>query len=197
MTPSQSALSALPEEGASIYRRAQDYLLKLDGEIERLDKVLARLQPPVTGRVRVVWWKAGEKRSAANRPALVRWVRQGERWRTSRLGLKSLVQKAPKTGAFFHVKDEIREAVRELSVLLNKRSAVVEAIGHFERGMLTFAEAGEELLRESRVRIDALEDRAAMLPCTWRDGQQVGEGTKETLVADLTDEEAQALFDSL
>lgn len=61
MTPSQSALSALPEEGASIYRRAQDYLLKLDAEIERLDKVLARLQPPITGRVRVVWWKAGGK----------------------------------------------------------------------------------------------------------------------------------------
>ncbi len=191
MTPSQSALSALPEEGASIYRQAQDYLLKLDVEIERLDKVLARLQPPVTGRVRVVWWKAGEKRSAANRPALVRWVRQGERWRTSRLGLKSLVQKAPKTGAFFHVKDEIREAVRELSILLNKRSAVVEAIGHFERGMLAFAEAGEDLLRESRGRIEALEDRATMIPCNWRDGQQVGEQVM------YVSPEDQALFDSL
>jgi hypothetical protein len=78
-----------------------------------------------------------------------------------------------------------------LSILLNKRSAVVEAIGHFERGMLAFAEAGEDLLRESRGRIEALEDRATMIPCNWRDGQQVGEQVM------YVSPEDQALFDSL
>ncbi|MGQ5491011.1 hypothetical protein ACUH78_19430, partial [Thauera sp. ZXT1-4] len=93
--------------------------------------------------------------------------------------------------------EELRETTRQISVLLNKRSAVIETVRRTQQAIRFLVEKNQESMRQAGTEIDALEDRAAMLPCAWRDGQQVGEGTKETLVADLTDEEAQALFDSL
>lgn len=197
VTPSQSALSALPDSGKELYSKAADYLLEIDGQIARLDKVLARLQPPVSGRMRISWRDEGSSATAKCKPVLVRWVRVGDKWRTTRLGLKSLVQKTPKSGAFYDTKDEVKETVRELSWLLNRRAKLVDSINALEKAVLYSCDRNQDALASLEQRIESLENRAAMLPCTWRDGQQVGEGTKETLVADLTDEEAQALFDSL
>ena len=46
-------------------------------------------------------------------------------------------------------------------------------------------------MSQTGTEIEALEDRATMIPCTWRDGQQVGE--QQMYVSP----EEQALFDSL
>lgn len=196
MTPSQSALAALPDEGMSIYKQAQAYLLQIDEQIDRLDKILARLQPPLSGRVRVAWRKSGDKRSAECRPVLVRWRKQGEFWRSEKLGLKSLVQKVPKTGSFYNTREEVRVAVRELSILLNKRSAVVDVIGQFERSIGIFCEAGQKVIREAIERTDDLEKRAALLPCTWRDGamEEPPPGKLSIKLEEMPDEERAALI---
>lgn len=130
MTPSQSALSALPDSGKELYSKAADYLLEIDGQIARLDKVLARLQPPVSGRVRISWRDEGSSATAKCKPVLVRWVRVGDKWRTTRLGLKSLVQKTPKSGAFYDTKDEVPIPL----VMIKQSSDVITLIkGHDQR----------------------------------------------------------------
>ena len=76
-------------------------------------------------------------------------------------------------------------------MLLNKRSVVIETVRRTQQAIRFLVEKNQESMRQTGTEIDALEDRAAMLPCTWRDGQQVG--TQEMYVS----EEDQALFDSL
>lgn len=197
MTPSEESLAKLPAEGAQLYEGLRQYLLEIDSNLVRLDKILSRLQPPVSGRVRLAWRKDGSSLLTERRPILVQWKKVGEKWTYERMGDKSLVQKLPRSGAFYFVREELRETTRQISVLLNKRSVVIETVRRTQQAIRFLVEKNQESMRQTGTEIDALEDRAAMLPCTWRDGQQVGEGTKETLVADLTDEEAQALFDSL
>lgn len=189
-------MAALPEEGRIVFERARQHLVEIDLKIERLDRILARLQPPITGRVRVSWRKDGEKQSGQSKPCLVRWKKQGDVWRSERLGLKSLVQKAPKTKAFYNTREEIREATRELALLLKRRTLILESIANFERSMWAFNEAGKSVLTSVEERIDDLEKRALMLPCTWKDGamEEAPPGRLNIQLAEMDEEERAALI---
>ncbi|MGQ5491033.1 hypothetical protein ACUH78_19540, partial [Thauera sp. ZXT1-4] len=122
MTPSEESLAKLPAEGAQLYEGLRQYLLEVDSNLVRLDKILSRLQPPVSGRVRLAWRKDGSSILTERRPILVQWKKIGEKWTYERMGDKSLVQKLPRSGAFYFVREELRETTRQISVLLNKRS---------------------------------------------------------------------------
>jgi len=208
VTPSDESISGLPPHGQMLYTQAQTYIHEIDACIERLDKVLARLQPPVSGRVRISWRKEGAAKFAQSKPVLVRWTKQGELWRSERLGLKSLVQKAPKTGAFYNTREEIREAVRELSVLLNRRAAIMNALFRLEQSIVFMTTRNAENMNASRAVADDLQRRAEMLPCKWKDGV-FGEPPKDVDAKvdlenielmdlnDLSDEERQAFIASL
>lgn len=171
MTPSHQTLSGLPAEGHTLYTEALEYLVEIDEGIDRLDKILARLQPPINGRVRVSWRKEGERALTQCKPVLVRWKKQGEFWRSAKLGLKNLVQKSPKTGAFYDTREEIREAVRELALLLNRRSDVVASIQRLEKSIRFSRERNTGSMQDSKEKIEALYRRAEMIPCKWKDGR--------------------------
>lgn len=196
MTPSKEALEALPEEGRVLYSRAAEYLVEIDSQIELLDRILTRLQPPVSGRIRISWRREGDKPTARCRPMLVRWVRQGESWRSTKLGLKSLVQKTPKSGVFYDTKFELKEAVRELAWLLNRRSNFVDSMNSLEKAILYSCDRNEASLISAQKRIEDLEKRAALLPCTWRDGmlEEAVLATMNSKTADMSEEEREALI---
>lgn len=79
MTPSEESLAKLPAEGAQLYEGLRQYLLEIDSNLVRLDKILSRLQPPVSGRVRLAWRKDGSSLLTERRPILVQWKKIGEK----------------------------------------------------------------------------------------------------------------------
>jgi hypothetical protein len=89
------------------------------------------------------------------------------------------------------VREELRETTRQISVLLNKRSTAIETVRRTQQSIRFLIEKNQESMSRTGSEIEALEDRATMIPCTWRDGQQVGE--QQMYVSP----EDQALFDSL
>lgn len=199
MTPSEKSLEKLPGDGMALYERLRQYLLEIDTRIDELDKILARLQPPIDGRVKIAWRKDGSTTVTACRPNLVRWKRQGEQWRSERLGLKSLVQKLPRSGAFYYVREELRETVRHIGELLSRRAAIVEAVQRMEQAVQFTIDRNQENLKQASVAIEDLQKRAALLPCTWRDGamEDVPPEKQDINAVEMDEDEMQFLIEQL
>lgn len=192
---SDKTLAQLPAEGLALYREAQVYLLEIDRRIRRLDRALRRLQPPASGRVRVAWRKMGENSVASCKPVLVRWTRQGEIWRSTKLGLANLVQKAPRSGPFYVVREEIRETLRLLALLLRKRNEAQMALMRLEQAVRLTVRRNQGGLEEADEAIGKIVATAEMLPYSWKDGSL--HEYEHLRIEDLSHEEREALAEEI
>lgn len=192
---SDKTLALLPAEGLALYREAQAYLLEIDRRIRQLDRALRRLQPPVSGRVRIAWRKLGENSVASCKPVLVRWTRQGEVWRSTKLGHANLVQKAPRSGPFYVVREEIRETLRLLSLLLRKRNEAQMTLMRLEQAVRQTVRMNDEALEQADEAIGRIVAAAEMLPYSWKDGNL--HEYEHLRIKDLSHEEREALVDEI
>lgn len=97
----------------------------LNRSILAVDRLLWRLQPPATGRIRVLWRKTPSRSDGdAVEPYLVKWKQVRRGWQTIRLGTRA-EKSVESWGGFERHSDEVREAVLLAKRLIARRSQVL------------------------------------------------------------------------
>lgn len=116
---SEADLRARLESGvAEICRAVQE----LNRWIVALDRLLWRLQPPTTGRIRVLW---REREGGGASPVLVKWKQVRNGWHTEKLGPHPS-KSVEKWGGFGTHLAEVRKVVKLTRSLIERRAALLE-----------------------------------------------------------------------
>ncbi|WP_018871400.1 hypothetical protein [Thioalkalivibrio sp. ALgr3] len=153
---SEAAFAERVQQGAADLARA---VRMLNRWIVATDRVLWRLQPPATGRIRVQWDRKSGSDGRSLTPILVRWKKVRGGWQTERLGPRA-ENSVTRWGGFERHADEVRDAVLLAKRLIAKRSDVVKRGRDFQLSGSERARSGELMGSRAQEELERIVEEA-------------------------------------
>ena len=128
--------------------------------IVAVDRLLWRLQPPATGRIRVQWRKTPSRSDGdAVTPYLVKWKKVRRGWQTTKLGSRA-ENSVESWGGFERHSDEVRAAVLLAKRLIAKRGQVLARGGELQLSGEERGRSSEMYADDVRREVEEILDRA-------------------------------------
>ncbi|AOV18806.1 hypothetical protein BJI67_16335 (plasmid) [Acidihalobacter aeolianus] len=136
----------LAKEALDTANALSDLLYEIDVAIHAYAKTLEDIQPQHSGKVFIRW--------SDGKPRAYRWERVGKtKWRAVHLPRANLARRASSRGEFADSYERVNDILSDVSFLMNRRTAVLNVLGNFQRG-------ASSLRRAQTERITALVEKA-------------------------------------
>lgn len=137
-----------------------DVLADIETQLEQADRILDRVQPAHSGRIRLMWI-ARKSRGWLNErnPVPVSWSRNklSGRWSALKLPVKGLVARAKHGGEFYDRRADTRKAVEALAMLLAIHARVRRSLTAFDQAWCMSRPHVTADLDQSALRLVALQ----------------------------------------
>lgn len=165
---------------------------RIDLELLKINEILNALQPPRTGKIRVVFEKNRHKKL---KPVPVKWIRINKndiRWRLARLGAKGLCLHACSSTSFKTYHSVVADHLRHVTYLMTLRAKVLDAMENYKKAIRGLERWHLPKLDELKFNTDLIYEGLGNAPAEFRgpdnvpdtiDGYDEADGS-ETIVDD-------------
>lgn len=131
----------------------------LDKMIKILDGLLNRMQPPISGKLRIYWSGKQNEYGTLLTPYLVKWTRtKSKRWKIESLNKRADLA-VLRTNGFEHHYTQTKAVVNEINSLLNERKELIEKLRVFQLVLIKKSQAMPVKLERSASLVAAIADQ--------------------------------------
>jgi hypothetical protein len=135
----------------------------LDKMIKILDGLLNRMQPPISGKLRIYWSRKQNEYGILLTPYLVKWTKtKSKRWKIEPTNKRADLA-VLRTNGFEHHYAQTKAVVNEVSFLLAERKELIEKLRVFQLVLIKKSQAMPAKLEKSASLVAAIADQVNAL----------------------------------
>lgn len=128
--PTIDELLKVPDDAAASAQLLVPYIMRIDTQLMKIDRLLNAYQPPYDGKLRINWWKKNGKLQ----PLPVVWKRtKSKRWRGEIVSTKGLSRRVKTQRDFHDYAKENKMLASMAAGLMEKRVAALSLVANLAR----------------------------------------------------------------